>query len=137
MTDSKQETERKYDAPSVDDTTWLPDLTGVGGIVSVVDQGTQDLDAVYYDTDDLRLAGASATLRRRTGGTDAGWHLKLPLTGDSREEVHAPCPTRSRTHCATWPCPAPGAPNCGRSCASAPPARYGNSSVPAVRLSPS
>jgi len=90
MTDSKQETERKYDAPSADDTTWLPDLTGVGGIVSVVDQGTQDLDAVYYDTDDLRLAGASATLRRRTGGTDAGWHLKLPLSGDSREEVHAP-----------------------------------------------
>ncbi|MFJ4628289.1 CHAD domain-containing protein [Streptomyces sp. NPDC088847] len=90
MTDSKQETERKYDAPSADDTTWLPDLTGVGGIVSVVDQGIQDLDAVYYDTDDLRLARASATLRRRTGGTDAGWHLKLPLSGDSREEVHAP-----------------------------------------------
>jgi CHAD domain-containing protein len=90
MTESKQETERKYDAPSADDTTWLPDLTGVGGIVSVVEQGTQDLDAVYYDTEDLRLAGASATLRRRTGGTDAGWHLKLPLSGDSREEVHAP-----------------------------------------------
>ncbi|MFJ9376156.1 hypothetical protein [Streptomyces sp. NPDC101455] len=50
MTDSKQETERKYDAPSADDATWVPDLTGVGGIASVVDQGTQDLDAVYYDT---------------------------------------------------------------------------------------
>jgi CHAD domain-containing protein/uncharacterized protein YjbK len=90
MTDTKQETERKYDAPSADDTTWLPDLTGVGDIVSVVDRGTKDLDAVYYDTDDLRLAGASAALRRRTGGTDAGWHLKLPLAGDSREEVQAP-----------------------------------------------
>ncbi|MFJ9251031.1 CYTH domain-containing protein [Streptomyces sp. NPDC101776] len=90
MTESIQETERKYDVPSADDTTWLPDLTGVGGVVSVVDQGTQDLDAVYHDTDDLRLAGASATLRRRTGGSDAGWHLKLPLSGDSREEVQAP-----------------------------------------------
>ncbi|MFG3023573.1 CYTH domain-containing protein [Streptomyces sp. NPDC048254] len=55
-----------------------------------MDQGTQELDAVYYDTDDLRLASASATLRRRTGGADAGWHLKLPLSGDSREEVQAP-----------------------------------------------
>ncbi|MFE2416380.1 CHAD domain-containing protein [Streptomyces hokutonensis] len=90
MTESKQETERKYDAPSADGTTWLPDLAGVGGIVSVLDQGTQDLDAVYYDTDDLRLAGTSATLRRRTGGTDAGWHLKLPLSGDTREEIQAP-----------------------------------------------
>ncbi|MBW8792368.1 MAG: CYTH and CHAD domain-containing protein [Streptomyces sp.] len=90
MTDTKQETERKYDAPSPDTTAWLPDLTGVGGIVSVVDQGTETLDAVYYDTDDLRLAGSSAALRRRTGGSDAGWHLKLPLSGDSREEVTAP-----------------------------------------------
>jgi CHAD domain-containing protein len=90
MTESIRETERKYEAPSADDTAWLPDLTGVDGIASVVHQDTEDLDAVYYDTDDLRLAGASATLRRRTGGGDAGWHLKLPLSGDSREEVRAP-----------------------------------------------
>ncbi|MGW3117675.1 CYTH and CHAD domain-containing protein [Streptomyces sp. NPDC001107] len=90
MTQSKRETERKYDAPSADDTSWLPELTGVDGIVSVVEQGTDELDAVYHDTEDLRLAGASATLRRRTGGPDAGWHLKLPLSQDSREEVQAP-----------------------------------------------
>ncbi|WP_200812156.1 CYTH and CHAD domain-containing protein [Streptomyces sp. 3213.3] len=90
MTESQRETERKYEAPSADDTSWLPDLTGTDGIASVVDQGTADLDAVYYDTDDLRLAATSATLRRRTGGSDAGWHLKLPLSGDSREEVRAP-----------------------------------------------
>ncbi|MGW3312759.1 CYTH and CHAD domain-containing protein [Streptomyces sp. NPDC001073] len=90
MTESQRETERKYEAPSADDTSWLPDLTGTDVIASVVDQGTEDLDAVYYDTDDLRLARASATLRRRTGGSDAGWHLKLPLSGDSREEVRAP-----------------------------------------------
>ncbi|MFJ9710738.1 CHAD domain-containing protein [Streptomyces sp. NPDC101234] len=90
MTDTKQEIERKYEVPWADDTTWLPDLTGVGPIDTVVDQGTEDLDAVYYDTDDLRLAATSAVLRRRTGGTDAGWHLKLPLSPDSREEVRAP-----------------------------------------------
>ncbi|MEU6260748.1 CYTH and CHAD domain-containing protein [Streptomyces sp. NPDC047043] len=90
MTRSKRETERKYAAPSADDTSWLPELTGVDGIASVVERGIDELDAVYYDTEDLRLAGASATLRRRTGGADAGWHLKLPLSGDSREEVQAP-----------------------------------------------
>ncbi|MDX3697229.1 CYTH and CHAD domain-containing protein [Streptomyces europaeiscabiei] len=90
MTEFEQETERKYEAPSVEGAAWLPDLVGVGGIVSVMDRGSEDLDAVYYDTEDLRLAGASATLRRRTGGADAGWHLKLPLSGDSREEVRAP-----------------------------------------------
>ncbi|MHB9863902.1 CYTH and CHAD domain-containing protein [Streptomyces sp. YIM S03343] len=90
MTQSKRETERKYDAPSADDTSWLPDFTGVGGIESVVERGVDALDAVYYDTADLRLADGSAVLRRRTGGADAGWHLKLPLPGDSREEVQAP-----------------------------------------------
>ncbi|MFD9659797.1 CYTH and CHAD domain-containing protein [Streptomyces mirabilis] len=90
MTHTKRETERKYEAPSAKDTSWLPDLTSVDGIASVVGKGLDELDAVYYDTDDLRLVGASATLRRRTGGADAGWHLKLPMSGDSREEVQVP-----------------------------------------------
>ncbi|MCW7940567.1 metal-binding protein [Streptomyces hygroscopicus] len=90
MTSSKRETERKYEAPSANAASWLPDLTGVDDVVSVVEKGLDELDAVYYDTDDLRLVGASATLRRRTGGADAGWHLKLPMSGDSREEVQAP-----------------------------------------------
>jgi CHAD domain-containing protein len=90
MAQSTRETERKYEAPTAEDTSWLPDLTGVDRVTSVADRGTDDLDAVYYDTVDLRLSHASATLRRRTGGADAGWHLKLPLSGDSREEVRAP-----------------------------------------------
>lgn len=84
-----QETERKYEVPSSSDTSWLPPLDRVEGVTSVVDRSLEELDAVYYDTDDLRLSGSSATLRRRTGGSDAGWHLKLPLPGDSREEVQA------------------------------------------------
>jgi inorganic triphosphatase YgiF len=39
----------------------------------------EQLEAEYYDTDDLRLISAGITLRRRRGGDDAGWHLKLPL----------------------------------------------------------
>ena len=90
MAHSHTETERKYVAPPTGDTSWLTELTGVGGIASVREEGTDELDAVYYDTVDLRLVDASATLRRRTGGSDAGWHLKLPLSGDSREEIGAP-----------------------------------------------
>ncbi|WP_399894474.1 CHAD domain-containing protein [Streptomyces sp. BBFR51] len=89
MTQSKRETERKYEPPA-GGVAGLPDLTGVGPVASVTAAGPVELDAVYHDTADLRLAGASATLRRRTGGPDAGWHLKLPLAGDTREEVGAP-----------------------------------------------
>ena len=49
-----------------------------------------ELDAVYYDTEDFRLAADSLTLRRRTGGDDAGWHLKLPVSADVRDEIQAP-----------------------------------------------
>ena len=38
----------------------------------------QTLDAVYHDTEDPRLAQIEVTLRRRSGGHDAGWHLTLP-----------------------------------------------------------
>jgi CHAD domain-containing protein len=82
------EVERKFEAgPDV----VLPDLTTVDGVVTVGDVVTHDLDATYYDTPDLRLARARVTLRRRTGGTDAGWHLKLPTAvAGSRRELHAP-----------------------------------------------
>ncbi|WP_395570556.1 CHAD domain-containing protein [Streptomyces sp. BK79] len=88
MTQSKRETERKYE-PSSPGAVGVPDLTGTGPVASVTRAGPEELDAVYHDTADLRLAGASVTLRRRTGGPDAGWHLKLPLSTDSREEVRA------------------------------------------------
>ncbi|MEW2389866.1 CYTH and CHAD domain-containing protein [Streptomyces venezuelae] len=89
MAETKREIERKYDVTAG---TELPDLTRVTGVAGVVDKGTADLDAVYWDTPDQRLAAASITLRRRTGGHDAGWHLKLPvsLAEGVRDEVHAP-----------------------------------------------
>jgi len=81
------ETERKFDAAA--DFT-LPDLAGLDGVAAVTGPQTYRLRAIYFDTADFRLAAAKITLRRRTGGTDAGWHLKLPAGVDSRREVHAP-----------------------------------------------
>ena len=65
-------------------------MTGTAGVAAVSQQGEQFLDAVYYDTADLRLIGAGITLRRRTGGEDAGWHLKLPAGKDTRDEIRLP-----------------------------------------------
>lgn len=81
------ETERKYDVPAGFS---LPPLVGAAGVVRHGEAGTHDLDATYFDTEDLRLARNRRTLRRRTGGEDAGWHLKTPGDGSSRTEYRMP-----------------------------------------------
>ncbi len=81
------ETERKYDVPAGFE---LPSLIGAADVTSADDAHTFDLDATYFDTDDLRLARNKRTLRRRTGGSDAGWHLKTPGDGSSRTEHRLP-----------------------------------------------
>jgi CHAD domain-containing protein len=81
------EVERKFD---VDPAFVLPDLAGVGGSAAVDDPVEHHLEAVYHDTPDLRLARSRVTLRRRTGGSDAGWHLKLPAADGARRELHEP-----------------------------------------------
>ncbi|MGC2998223.1 CHAD domain-containing protein [Streptomyces sp. G35A] len=86
MADTKREIERKYESYG----GGLPDLTAVPGVGAVLDKGVAHLDATYYDTRDQRLAAASLTLRRRTGGSDAGWHLKFPVAPGVRDEIHAP-----------------------------------------------
>ncbi|ANZ35589.1 CHAD domain containing protein [Lentzea guizhouensis] len=85
MATSTTETERKYEAPS---DASLPDLTDITGVATGPEEF--DLEATYFDTDDYRLARAGVTLRRRVGGPDEGWHLKLPAGDDSRQELHAP-----------------------------------------------
>jgi CHAD domain-containing protein len=81
------EIERKFD---VGEHFVLPDLTGSPGVAEVREPVEHALEAAYFDTVDLRLARARVTLRRRTGGTDAGWHLKLPTAGIARQERHHP-----------------------------------------------
>ncbi len=76
-----RERERKFRVHGL----WsMPDLAAVEGITTVRDVGTVTQTAAYYDTGDLRLAREGITLRRRSGGHDDGWHLKLPV-GDGAE----------------------------------------------------
>lgn len=74
----------------------LPEVPGWPTGWSVADGGVVLLEATYYDTADLRLARARITLRRRTGGKDAGWHLKIQ-DGKEREEIHAPLGSAKET----------------------------------------
>jgi CHAD domain-containing protein len=79
------EVERTY-APGPD--ARLPELTGLPGVARVGRPRVDELHAVYFDTADLALTRAGLSLRRRTGGDDEGWHLKLPA-GEGREELRA------------------------------------------------
>jgi inorganic triphosphatase YgiF len=79
------EIESKFDAePGLA----LPDLVGVAGVVATDASAEMVLAASYFDTESLALGAAGATLRRRTGGTDDGWHLKLSVADGERLEVH-------------------------------------------------
>ena len=87
MLQTQSEVERTFE---VDDAFAVPTLSGVQGVGSLGPPVDLALDSAYVDTADLRLAAAGITLRRRTGGTDAGWHLKLPVDNDERLELRAP-----------------------------------------------
>ncbi|MFC5939287.1 CHAD domain-containing protein [Corynebacterium choanae] len=80
------EVETKF---AVADDLPVPHLECLPGVDHGADQPPQQLFATYFDTDDFVLTRAKITLRRRVGGTDSGWHVKLPA-GDSRLELHAP-----------------------------------------------
>src|SRR3954452_15918551 len=81
------EIERKFDVPPSFD---LPDLGTLPGVTRVTGPEERLLEAVYHDTADLRLARPRITLRRRTGGPDEGWHVKLPAADGARRELHSP-----------------------------------------------
>jgi CHAD domain-containing protein len=82
----KLEIEIKYEVPA---DFSLPELTRLRGVAQVGAVRKHRLDATYFDTERLRLTGNGLTLRRRTGGGDAGWHLKRP-SGADRTETQAP-----------------------------------------------
>ena len=92
------EEERKYE---VDAAFGLPDLTDCvpdGGRARSL-RPPQTLRATYYDTADLRLARAGASLRFRRGD-DEPWTVKLPTDAPGRpqRDLHAPAaPARRRT----------------------------------------
>lgn len=103
MAHTVREVERKYEtAPGggPPDPAVLGAVAGIPGVAGLEEPATVTLDALYYDTADRRLSAHGVTLRRRTGGDDEGWHLKLPVRppgagrgpgGDVvRDEVRAP-----------------------------------------------
>ena len=81
------ETEQKYEA---DAGFVLPDLSGLEGRAKPAGPRRYYLSATYFDTEELDLIRNRITLRRRVGGADEGWHLKLPVRKDTRQEVRAP-----------------------------------------------
>ena len=101
------EVERKYAADDAFELPPLSELVRSGDDGSaVVDPAApvaegeplqQHLEATYFDTADLRLAAGGLTLRRRSGGDDAGWHLKVPVNGAARSEVRLPLGRATRT----------------------------------------
>jgi CHAD domain-containing protein len=86
MVTKHRETERKYEA----DSGALPSLAGLPQVADQAGPEEETLEAEYYDTEDLLLIRAGITLRRRRGGADEGWHLKLPAGRDSRREIRSP-----------------------------------------------
>jgi len=84
------ELERKFDVP---DDAVAPSFTGLEAISGVGGVTTQSLEAVYFDTPNHDLSARRVTLRRRTGGSDSGWHVKLPgnpVHPEARTEIQSP-----------------------------------------------
>lgn len=81
-----REIERKYDVP---EGAALPSLTGVLPGFTAGEPHTFEMSATYLDTADHALSTARTALRRREGGHDAGWHIKVS-TQEGRFETQWP-----------------------------------------------
>jgi len=85
-----REIERKYESAEPLDAELVAELAAATGGPAPVEPTRIELSATYFDTADLRLLRSRLTLRRRVGGDDAGWHLKLPAGADGRDEIRRP-----------------------------------------------
>src|SRR6202012_1639432 len=81
MVTDTREIELKYEAGP---DAVLPPLEDLPQVASEDGPAEQKLEAEYYDTEDLRLLRAGVTLRRRRGGHDSGWDLKLAARAQTR-----------------------------------------------------
>lgn len=83
-----REVERKFRVHGLFE---MPDLDALAPHVETLP--TFSMTAVYHDTSELSLFRWGITLRRREGGGDEGWHMKLPVAGadgTTRDEMHVP-----------------------------------------------
>lgn len=83
MVDQGVEREDKFEVTNLYRLPELAELAPAGGRVDVADFHIQN---TYFDTASSHLARFGVTLRRREGGADAGWHLKVPAH-DGRNEI--------------------------------------------------
>jgi CHAD domain-containing protein len=63
----------------------IPDLAGLVPGATAVSLPVRRLDAVYYDTAELRLARSGITLRHRAGEAGPAWTIKFPENGKGSE----------------------------------------------------
>jgi CHAD domain-containing protein len=93
MAHPHREVEDTYDVDLEAEPSGLETVPAVASVATPVEH---ELQATYFDTPALDLAAAGATLRRRTGGRDDGWHLKLPAAS-GRHELQLPLGRATRT----------------------------------------
>ena len=87
---SHREVERKLRVHGLFD---LPDLVDSGVAPAIDPHEPFTMQATYHDTANLTLFRWGITLRRREGGADEGWHMKLPVAGadgSTRDEMRLP-----------------------------------------------
>lgn len=86
-----EEREDKFDV----EPDWvMPQLTPLVPDGGRLDQDQRTLISTYFDTADAALRLFGVTLRRRIGGSDTGWQLKVP-TGTSRTELQSGARTKT------------------------------------------
>lgn len=81
------EIERKYEVP-VDAELPTADSFAASGM-RIGGVARHELEARYFDSEQGALAAVGVAMRVRTGGTDAGWHVKVKIEGGTRE-LHWP-----------------------------------------------
>ena len=71
------------------DSDWvMPQLTDLVPDLGRLDQQVRELDNTYFDTPGAGLRVFGITLRRRVGGSETGWQLKVP-NGTARTELQS------------------------------------------------
>lgn len=82
------EIERKYEVSAEDSLPNTETFAALG--LRLGDAEQHDMRAQYFDTPEADLARQRTALRRREGGKDAGWHLKMKGDDAARELLWPP-----------------------------------------------
>ena len=85
--------QEREDTFEVDPDWVLPQVMGLVPDGGRVDQEVRRLENTYFDTPGAGLRVFGVTLRRRVGGSETGWQLKVP-NGTARTELQSGSRTR-------------------------------------------